>query len=846
MKNLAWLLSMAWRDSRRGRRRLILFVAAMSIGVAGLVAIRSFQDNIRAALDKQAGEVLGADLALNSRRPLARPVRDFLAAAPADIAWQRNLSTMLRFTNSDSAHLVRLRAISPEFPFYGQIVTDPPEAATTFHSGNSALVDEALMIQAGAAPGDTITIGHSTFTIAGRLVKIPGEVSLWTQLSPRVFIPNDRLDATGLIQPGSRLFYRALLRVHDPEQIAPIAASLEEMAARHGLRVETIASRQERLGRTLSNVYRFLDIFAIAAVLLGGIGVGSAVHVYMRQKLGTVAILRCLGASRGQTMGIYLLQMLAIGLLGSLIGTAGGILVQHGLPTMLTDLIPHDLVVSWSWPAIAMGLTVGLGITLLLALLPLLSIRRISPLTALRATIEPLPAVWRDPLRLAVWGATALGLYLLIALTMSSWRDGAIFAGAILLLLAALAAFAALLIWLVRHFISPRLPFVLRQGLNNLYRPNNQTPVLMMCLGLGAFLFALLFAVQHLLLAQLAWSHDAHAPNTLLFDIQPDELPGVQDLLATHDLPVIQSSPIVTMRLSSIAGRTLREIREEENPLIESWALNREYRSSYRDHLSPGEDILQGEFVPSMDLFEEPVPISVEEGIAKDLQLAMGDEIVWDVQGLPITTYVASIRRVDWYQMRPNFFVIFPTGILEEAPHIHLLATRIASPEAKANLQRQLLDAFPTVSFIDAASLISTLDGIFGKLSFAIRFMSMFSVGAGVVVLIGAVATSRYQRLRESVLLRTIGASRRQIKLIAVSEFAMLGAFAALSGTILALFASWILARFWFEATWLIAAWPLAGLWFAVSALTIIVGLLNTRQTLRHPPLQLLREQEAG
>lgn len=846
-----WLWRMAWRDSRRQRRRLLIFTASMVIGVGALVAIQSFQHDLRLAINSQAKELLGADLMVRSRTGFPAEVQQVLERSQAVArSSETSFATMIYFPKTGASRLVQVRALAGAFPYYGELETAPAEAAEAFRQGTNALVDESLMLQYEAEVGDTIRLGEATFTIAGRLVKVPGESPMMTQMSPRVFIPLDQVAATGLIRTGSRVRYYEYFQFDDADRLAAVAQRLEALEPVHGFRARTVEESQERLGRNMRNIDRFLNLFGIAALLLGGIGVGSAMHVYMRQKIDSVAILRCLGATATQTTGIYAIQALILGLLGSLLGVLAGLGIQRLLPLALGAFIPAELQVSLAWGAVALGLLVGTGFTLVFALLPLLSIRRVSPLRALRADLEHLPPSLRDPARLFILVIMGLALAGLASLAMRSFLHGAAITAALLLLFGVLAGLALLLMRLVRRLVPRRLPFVVRQGLNNLHRPHNQTGTLMLSLGLGTFLIATLFLTQEVMLSQVDTSRHDDAPNLAMFDIQPDQLSDLQQILRDHEVPVQPPVPLITMRISSINGKSVSELREQEEPDLENWSLNREYRSTYRDYLVEGEKLLSGDFISSVEpdwnwgTEEKPIPVTIERELADEsLRVTLGDRITWDVQGLPLVTEIVGMREVDWFQLQPNFFFIFPAGVLEEAPQIFVQTTRVPSTEVQASVQRQVVERLPNISIIDVSLVIDTLDRIFNRIAFAVRFLSMFSIITGVIVLIGSVSTSRYQRIREHVLLRTLGASRGQILAISVTEFVLLGSFAALTGIGLAVIASWSLAIYLFEVRWIWEAWPLVFIWLAISGLTVLIGMANNLGAFRRPPLEVLRQQ---
>ena len=384
---MIWLGKMAWRDSRSHRRKLLLFTSSISIGIGALVGLSSLSSTLQEAMDQQAAALLGADMALTSRQPFTPATEALIDSLGGVQAHQVAFNSMIYLPKTQSTRLAQIRALTGPFPFYGELKTAPATAAQSFRTQPHALVDEALMLQFGAAVGDSIKIGDTVFCIGGRLLRIPGENALFSDIQPRVYIPMSYLDDTHLIQRGSRVTYTAFF--HFPERdVQAIAKSIRPHTRGDRLRLETIESRKARLGRTLNNLYRFLNLGSFIALLLGGVGVASAIHTYTRQKLSTVAVLRSLGATARQTVLIYLIQAGGMGLIGSLVGALLGVGVLYLLPNVLADVLPLQVEPRFDFLAVLEGLGLGVGLSLLFAARPLLAIRRTSPLLTLRASFE--------------------------------------------------------------------------------------------------------------------------------------------------------------------------------------------------------------------------------------------------------------------------------------------------------------------------------------------------------------------------------------------------------------------------------------------------------------------------
>ena len=838
-----WAWKMAWRESRASGRRLLLFISSIVLGVAALVAINSFGYNLEKAVDEQAKSLLGADLVITNRQPFDPETEELFGRWGGEQSREVRLASMVYFPTSEGSRLVEVRALEGDFPYYGALVTSPPEAAGRFREGPYALVDDRMMLQFDVEVGDPVKIGVFEFTVAGKLQRIPGETMTETLIAPRVYIPLDYLDQTELVQFGSRVSYRNAFRVGptmNVEQLLEEAAPHLESRRLHAI---TVQDRQRRLGRSMENLYRFLSLVGFIALVLGGIGVASAIHIHIKQRLNTVAILRCLGASSRQASTIYVIQAAVMSLAGAVVGALLGIGIQDLMPPVLEDFLPVEIAFEVSWGAVWQGVAMGLGIGLLFALLPLLTVRRIPPLLALRFTYEKEDSLPREPLRWLVYGLIVLAIFLFALSRTQRWTHGLAFAGGTVAAFLLLVAVASLITFLIKRFFPDSWSYVWRQGLANLYRPNNQTIVVMLALGLGTFLITTLFLVQSTLLNAVSLAGSGDRPDMVLFDIQSDQREEILQIVRSLDLPIQQDVPVVTMRLASVKGRTVQEISEDPDRRRRDWALFREYRSTYRESLIDSEELLAGEWQGRVNGPSDEVRISLEESIARDLGVSPGDPLVFDVQGVPFETVVGSLRQVDWERMQTNFFVVFPAGVLEDAPQFHVLMTQIRSAETSAELQRTVVQRFPNVSTIDMALVLETVDAVLDNVTFVIRTMALFSIITGLVVLFGAVISSRYQRIRESVLLRTLGASRIQIKKIMAIEYLFLGFFAALTGLILALGSSWALSYFLFDTEFVLEIQPVLIVLCVVVGLTMLIGALSSRGLTDRPPLESLRAE---
>ena len=846
MNRLGFVFRMAGRELLAAPRRLLLLTGTVAVGVAALVAINSFTDNLRDSVRLQARALLGADLSLVSRQPFSPRVEALLdtLAQQSRLARVTSFAGMAYVPRTAGTRLVQVAAVEGTYPFYGEIRTEPRRAWTELDSGRHVIVDPSLLTALNARLGDTVALGEARFIITGSVQSAPSDAGVRFAFGPRIYIPARYLKETELLGFGSRVEYEAFLRL-------PAAVSAQTLADRYRVplrpervRLRTVADDQRNLNDVLTRLTGYLGLVALIALLLGGIGVASATVVFVRQRAETVAVLRCLGATAGAVFAIYLLEAGAMGLLGSAAGALAGVGLQRLLPGLLAGMIPVDVAPTLSWPAVGLGIGMGVWVAMVFALLPLLAVRRISPLAALRRPYDS-ERVPRDRWWLLAALALAASTVALAARQVGSWRQGAIFAAAVGVALLILWTAAWALTRAMRRWLPPGWPYVWRQGLANLHRPANQTVTLVLAIGFGAFLLGTLYLVQHNLLRQLRLTGGPARPNLVLFDIQPDQLPAVQRELRDAGLPLSGATPIVPMRMRSVKGRPVTELLtstpgREEGSRSNAWVYRREYRSTYRDSVVASERIVDGEWSSAG---QSPARISVEEDLAKELGVAVGDEIVWDVQGVPVVSRVGSLREVEWARFEPNFFVVFAPGTLESAPQTFVTLTRISDAAERGRFQRRLAERFGNISTLDLSLLQEALERLVERVVLAIRFMALFSLGVGALVLVGALASSRFQRVREGALLRTLGATRGQVYRVVLAEYLSLGLLASAVALVLAAAAGWAVARFVFEGTFTLPMLQMAMLTLMVVALTVVVGLANSRDVVRRTPLEVLREE---
>ena len=872
-----FVLRMAWRESRAGRRRLWLLTGAVTAGVAALVAINSFTQNLRTSVAEQARALLGADIAFRSGRDFPTRVSALLdsliapdstsGSAAGRRALQVSFVAMAYVPRTTGVRLVQVRAVEGGYPFYGEIATDPAGRWKALETDNGALVDPVLLAALGARVGDTLAVGNGRFPILGTVLNVPGDVGVFTAFGARVFLPARSLGATGLLQFGSRADYEAFLQLPPGRDAQAIAKRYRNPLREIRVGIRTVEEDRADLTDALTRLGNYLGLVALVALLLGGLGVASAVNVFIKRKLDTIAILRCLGATSREVFAVYLLQALAMAGLGSAIGALAGVGLQQLLPLLFQGLLPVDVRVVPSLRSVLLGTGLGLWVAGMFAALPLLGIRKVSPLMTLRRDVEPVRPR-RDVLARATRILIAVSVVALAAIQVGRLRDGAVFGAATGLALFFLWLAARALIGGVRRWFPSRWPYLVRQGLANLYRPANQTVTVVLALGFGAFVLTTLFLAQDNLLREFRPGRGGGAlarPNLMLYDIQPAQSAGVAAAINNRGLAGTPPVPIVTMRIKEIRGIPVSKLvpppdtatdtastrqpggggRRPRSPGTASpWAVRREYRSTYRDTLTGTEKVVEGRWWSGGKAAGDSVTqISLERELAGELTVKVGDSILWDVQGAEVRTRVANLREVEWRRFETNFFVVFQSGTLESAPQMLVMLARADSAGTRGSVQREIAERFPNVTILDLSQIQQALESILNRGALIVRFLAFFSLITGAIVLVGSVSASRLQRIREAVLLKTLGATRGQVLRILVAEYTALGVLAALMSVVLASVAAWALARWVFEAPFHLPALALGGLTLTLVGLTLGVGLWNSAEVLKRAPLAVLREE---
>lgn len=863
------LVSLAWRESRSTRRRLLLYMSSISLGVAALVAIDSFAANINRSVRAQSRALVGGDVSFSARQGWTKQTDalfDSLGKTGVTLARETSFASMATSKSKGTTRLAQIRGVTATYPLYGEVTTEPAGRWNELHERPVAFVDPSLLIALDVAVGDTLKLGFAEFEIAGSLVNVPGDPGMAAAIGPRIYIADRYLADTKLLTFGSRAEYEAFARLQTGSNAESWLKAIRPLLDSSRVRARTVSESESSLTESIDQLANFLGIVGIVALLLGGVGVASGVNAWVARKIDIVAVLRCVGATSRQVLLIYATQAALMGFLGASIGAALGVGIQFFLPGLLKGALPLDVQVQLEPTAIATGIGLGVWIALAFALRPLVALRRISPLQAIRRNVNPPKAgfdwaVWMVNLFIA---ATVVGIS---ATRANAPREVIGFSAGIAGVLVLLLLSAAILSRVARVSVRAGWPYVVRQGVANLYRPANQTRSVVLSLGFGAFLVTTLYLVQSNLLAQLRITEEASRGNLLFFDVQDDQGLGVDSIVRAAGIPVIQRTPIVTMRIAMVNGKTVDELapRRSADTLAEGqggpprqrnaqgnqgerrpagWALRREYRSTFRDTLFTGEVVLAGKWfgaTPPPDGKPDD-EVSLESDIADELNVALGDVITWDVQGVRIPTRVTSIREVNWARFEPNFYAVFQSKSLEKAPKTYVLLAASDDQKAAARVQSSVVRRYPNVASIDLSLVRKTVGEISRRASLAIRFLAIFSLAMGIPVLFSAVAATRRERVREGVLLKTLGATRAQIGRILVSEYTVLGVLGSLTGLLLSFGGAWAIMHYVFDRPFTAAIAQALGISAAMMLMAVAIGMLSGRDVFKETAMSALRE----
>ena len=843
---MRFIAVMAAREMRASWRRLIFFFVCIAVGVGAIVALRSVIQSVRGALARETRALIASDVLVSSNSPFTRTVRDVIAAEQkagriTAFSEAAEVATMVRpaARATTATKMVELRAVEAAFPYYGTLTMREGTYSHALLAGRGTLVRPELLAQLNLRVGDMLLIGKERFQIRGVIATEPGRSLGAFSLGPRVLIDYADLPATGLLSFGSRANFQLLLK-GPPATVREMGENLRVAFANQFVRSRGYWQNQDRIGENLSRAENYLSLVGLVILILGGIGVSSVTRVFVEQKIRSIAILKCVGGSSRQVLAVYLVQVVMLGLAGCLLGVALAAGVVAAVPSFVgaaADMLQVDYGLSAS--AAGQGVAVGLLVSVLFSVVPLLEVRKVKPSLLLRNDATRTGGI--DWLK---WGvAVGVGAALV---GVAAWQAGSLGVG--LLLSGGFVATAVVLhvcgvalVWAIQPLRYAR-SFPLRQAVLHMVRPGNQTRVILLAVGLGAFFILGVRALQANLLRDFAVQAGPNAPDMFLVDIQPgqrDQVTAVADG-ANGANPAPKPIPVLRARVVAVKGTNV--VLENYEQVRGRSGLAREFTVTYREKPEANEQVVAGRW---WDPSSPGLEVSIEEGLLERWPIGVGDDMTFDVLGRQITARVSSIRRVEWEDFRSGgFMFVFKPGAFDGAPHTYIASMRGPSDaDARAKLQASLVSQFPNVSVIDIREILQTIQGIVNNVTLAVTVVGSLVLFSGALILVGAVSMTKFRRVYESAILKTLGASRRLITTMLLLEYGVLGAVAGTVGALGSIALSWAVARFALELPWQATPFlTLAGI-VGTAVFVAAVGVTASLDVLRHKPLATLRAE---
>lgn len=849
---LSWKRAAAigWRDLKSAPGKFSFVVLSVAVGVAALVGVRGFSESFRSTLMAEARSLMAGDLSARIfHLPAAdelRKLADVEKGIPgSESTWVTETISMVSVPPDPVPLLVSLKSVDPvRYPFYGEAKLEPAMTLQQALQGDSAVVADEFLIRMSAHVGETLRLGGRNFRIAAVLRQEPDRISAGGGLGPRVMISNAALDRTGLIAPGSRASHRLLLKLPPQADDATIRKKVEDVLP--DAQVMDFKEGNPALSQGLDNATAILSLICLVAMVLGAIGVAMAMHAHLEQRMDMLAILKAVGAQSSDLLRIFLLQTMALGFVGALIGVAGGAAVMGALPAVFGKLLPVRTVLHFPWRAVGAGLGTGLLTTLLFCLPPLLDVRTVRPILVLRRLVEQGPTTARE--WFARWWSRKLQIgiaaLVIVALGAIAWalsdsvKVGGWFAllfTIALIVLLGLAAAALRTLRFILKRVRLHLPSSLRHGLANLYRPGNQSAAVLASLGTGVMLILAVYLMQSSLLRDIRETASPKLPNVFLIDITPDEVDGVKAFFqhqpgVTRPLDLL---PVVQGRFLSLNGKPLDQIKDQHFPrrMLESAEL------SWSDTPPEGDKVTQGNWWKDPNASE----IAIGVGVAQRLHLDVGSSVVLEIGGKQHALKVVALYRADGQHIGARVAFMLPSGQLKDQPATwyggaHVDSTRV--PE----MERGLFAAYPTVTVINIADVLDRIESVVDQITFVVRFLAAFSILAGLMILASSIASARFRRMREAVVLKTLGATRMRIVRIFSIEFSVLGLMAGSVGVVFANILTRVLLRrleVGFRVDWFATIVALVG----TAILATGTGWIASYRILGLRPLEVLREE---
>jgi putative ABC transport system permease protein len=845
---MTFVLAMTLREMRASWKRLLFFFICLSIGVGAIVAIRSVIQSVRQVFDGEARALISADAVISSNQAfdaaLNAKIDQRLQEIGATSHQSVEVATMVRAADGgmNATRMVELRAVEPGFPHYGELkLANGQRFEHSLLQNFGLLARPELLAQLGLAVGDRLLIGKHEFTIRGVIESEPGRRIGAFSLGPRVFIGYDDLRKIGLLGFGSRASYQRLVKVPDDRFDLFIADMRRELSSSFA-RIRSYKATEDDIGEDFQRAENYLSLVGLVIVILGGIGVSSVTRVFVQQKIKSIAILKCIGSRSGQLLTIYMTQVMALGLAGSAFGVVLAGLAISAIPSTLAAAATPGVTIDYSLTvaAVVQGFGIGLLVSILFSLVPLLEIRHVKPSLLLRSET---PARRADILQWLVTAGVVAGL-----LGLTVWQAGSLRIGSVVAIGFAAAALVLHLAGtgLIRAIapLSRARWFPLRHAVLQLSRPGSQARIVLLAVGLGSFFIVGVRSLQENLISEFTVNLSPDLPDMFLLDVQNDQVPGVRALLEKWQQPGTQPPRLIPVLRARVTGVEGREIQLENYEDVRGrGSLAREYTVTYRPALERNETIIGGRFWNQTPSDEGEV--SIEESLRDRFRINIGDTVRFDILGRTVSARVTSVRRVDWADSRAGgFMFVFRPGVLDRAPHGFISFFR--GPDdttARARLQGELVAVAPNISVIDGREMLNAVRTVIENVTLAVTVVGALVVLSGLLILIGAVAMTKFRRIYEAAIFKTLGATRRAIASILLLEYGFLGALAGTIGSVGAIALTWGISRFALEIPWtplpLISA---AGI--VISAVVVaIVGVVSSWEVLQHKPLATLRAE---
>jgi putative ABC transport system permease protein len=843
----------AWRESRSSSFKFIFVIFAVAVGVGSLTGVRGFSRAFRDMLLSQARTLMAADLSLRVFElptPPQTASMDALAKSGVDRTWITETVTMAA-VESKPPMLVSVKAVDPKkYPFYGEIRLSPPAPLSQALTANTVAVSDDVLLRLNLKVGDTIRLGGQPFRIVGEVTYEPDRMVGTLNVGPRVMITRDGLERAGLILPGSRASERFLFRLApgSPQRSPDIEQTRGLLkAAFPDALIADFRETHPIVTQGLNRATTFLSLVSLITLIIGALGVGTAMRAHIQQRMDSIAIMKCIGARSSQVMRIYLLQTISLGLAGGLLGVLFGLVVQRIFPSFVARYFQLEPTAHWDFVTAAQGIGIAILASLLFTLPPLIGIRHIRPNLILRREMEESKPGWRTRLAAARASIAAGALILIgfagIAMSFATGtprdilRTGEYFAGALIVSFSALSAVAWLMLRALKIMSRRSLPSSIRHGIANLYRPGAHAQSVLVALGVGVMFTLTVYLVQHGMIAEMNRTSPPGMPNVFLIDIAPGNRDTVLDLIKRQ--PGVEGTPEL---IGTVAAK-LVTINGQDVASMDLKGFGRRFRSP-RSVTSAGArpdyvNIDRGAWWSSPT---GPPQVCVDQNAARILRMEPGSKIRWSISGRDLETRVACVQSIDSVHLANQVEFIFNSSALAGFPVIYYCSLR-AQPAAVPALQEALYKRFPTVTVVNIADVLQIIQGVVDRISQVVRFISAFAILAGAVILSSSVAGTRFRRMREVVILKTLGATRWRVSRIFSVEFLVLGGVAGLMGGLLAgSFANLLLKRM-LDAPTSIPVVPILLSVLATALIANAAGWMASFPILGQKPLEILREE---